>query len=148
MCLSRVPERRVLARNLTAHSKMTKIGVTGGDVRGVRCGGALLLLPLPTRTSRCKMAAHWGTFHPRMSSNVGLSTGNNVLTEQGYSLIEPLKNGAHMIVGQRGDLIVAIHSMPEGDGTWMSVFAYSGDSAEAELARNTVRTEIMKRVEF
>ncbi|MFF0490938.1 hypothetical protein ACWDSJ_17620 [Nocardia sp. NPDC003482] len=89
------------------------------------------------------MFAHWGTFTKPNSLNVCLGFADDSLRQHGYQVWETANDGDYMLIGGNNNVIVNVTCVPQQGNTWISVSAYSPDSATAEAARNSVRETIV-----
>jgi hypothetical protein len=94
-------------------------------------------------------AAHWGTFTKPMDFHEILSIGENAMKSRGMQIWDTSNDGDYIVIGGKGDLIVQVTTVPQGGNpVWVAVTAFSTDSAEAEQARNGIRTTIVNTVNF
>jgi len=94
-------------------------------------------------------AVHWGTFDKPMDFHEVLSIGENAMTRRGMKIWDTASDGDYIVIGSMGDLVVQVTTVPQGGSpTWVAVTAFSTDSAEAEQARNDIRTTIVNTVNF
>ncbi len=92
-------------------------------------------------------AAHWGSFNKFMDFHQILIIGENAMKSRGMQIWDTSSNGDYVVIGNRGDLIVQVTTVPQaGNPTWVVVTAFSTDSSEAEQARNDIRTTIVNTV--
>jgi hypothetical protein len=94
------------------------------------------------------MFVQWGTFNKGFNSNTCLSIAFGAVRNQGYQVFNPdWPHEFSLFCGKGADLLLQVVCVPENaNQTYIIVTAYSNDEPTAELARNSVRDEIVRTV--
>lgn len=93
------------------------------------------------------MSAHWGTFVKNTRWNNAKSLAQWALSINGFT---EWGHPGNMVIGWNGRAVVQVSFSPQSNFTQVaySVTGVSNDGAAAELARNNVRSTIVKSVRF
>ncbi|MFF8770500.1 hypothetical protein [Kitasatospora sp. NPDC015120] len=92
------------------------------------------------------MYAHWGTFTKDDTLSDCLGLARSALLRQGFQIWDGAADGDYQVIGGTADVIATVVCVPQSGNTWLSVSAYSTDSALAERTRNEVRSFIVESV--
>ncbi|MER6397325.1 MULTISPECIES: hypothetical protein [unclassified Kitasatospora] len=92
------------------------------------------------------MFAHWGTFTKNDTLGDCLGVAQSALQRQGFQVWDLAGDGDYQVIGGNSAVIAHIVCVPQSGNIWITVSAYSTDSALAERTRNDVRTYIVNSV--
>jgi hypothetical protein len=96
------------------------------------------------------MFVDWSTFHKNNNSNTCLGIAFGAVGHQGYNVFN--SDWPHeftIFCGKGADLLAQVTCVPLSDHeTYVIVSAYANDASTAELARNSIRDEIINTVPF
>ncbi|MFI6447157.1 hypothetical protein [Kitasatospora sp. NPDC050543] len=93
------------------------------------------------------MYAHWGVFTKNDTLVDCLGLAQTALEERGFRIWDPANGGGYQVIGGIDAVIATIVCVPQSpQQTWLTVSAYSDDSALAERTRNEVRTFIVDSI--
>ncbi|MFD9594461.1 hypothetical protein OG618_32700 [Kitasatospora sp. NBC_01246] len=92
------------------------------------------------------MFAHWGTFTKNDTLGDCLGVAQSALQRQGFQVWDLAGDGDYQVIGGNSAVIANIVCVPQSGNIWITVSAYSTDSALAERTRNDVRTYIVNSV--
>ena len=92
------------------------------------------------------MFVHWSQLRKPYGINTCLGFARDALTRQGLTLIDEAGDGDYVVMGRNDAVIVHVVVVPEGDGSWIGVSAYSTDDNAALDARAKARDFITRVV--
>jgi hypothetical protein len=88
------------------------------------------------------MFVHWSQLRKPYGINTCLGFARDAITSQGLGLIDEAGDGDYVVMGKNDAVIVHVVVVPEGEGSWVGVSAYSTEDNVALDARAKVRDYI------
>ena len=92
------------------------------------------------------MFVHWSQLRKPYGINTCLGFAREAITRQGLALIDEVGDGDYVVMGKNDTVVVHVVVVPEGEGSWVGVSAYSADDDAALAARATARDYIERVV--
>ena len=94
------------------------------------------------------MFVHWSQLRKPYGLNACLTFGRDAITRQGLALIDEVGDGDYIVMGKNDDVVVHVVVVPEEEGSWVGISAYSADDRAALDARAQAREYIERVVLF
>ncbi|MFN8495069.1 MAG: hypothetical protein U0350_46125 [Caldilineaceae bacterium] len=94
------------------------------------------------------MYAHWGTFPKGHPFRDVLPVAESAMAQYGLQIYSQAFHDKYIVTGGNANVMVIVTCIPEGEQSWVVVYAAAPDSAVAEHARNAIRETIVKAVFF
>ena len=108
--------------------------------------------PMQTSVSPLSKAlnlyAHWDAFPSNQPIGDVLPVAEWALVQVGLQIYSPALHDKYIVTGGNANLMVIVICIPEGEQSWVVVYAAAPDSVVAEQARNAIRAAMVKAAFF